>query len=65
MWGYKINGVIIATNPNNMSGNTGWEEVPDDAIIIQQEFPSIDTPLSTDEKIELLADEIAGLHGFI
>ena len=30
MWGYRdAQGRIVATNPGNMAGNTGWEEVPE------------------------------------
>lgn len=33
MWGYRdFAGRIIATNPNYMAGNTGWEEVPEDTV---------------------------------
>jgi hypothetical protein len=32
MWGYKQDGVIVAVNPNDMSGNSGWEKVPDGTI---------------------------------
>ena len=33
MWGYRdLEGRIVATNPNDMSGNTGWEEVPEDTV---------------------------------
>lgn len=35
MWGYFENDKCIATNPNDMSGNTGWKEVPDDTIPVQ------------------------------
>lgn len=31
MWGYRdAHGRIVATSPNNMGGNSGWEEVPDE-----------------------------------
>ncbi|NCC68715.1 MAG: hypothetical protein EOM14_11090 [Clostridia bacterium] len=30
MWGYRdAEGHIVATSQNDMSGNSGWEEVPD------------------------------------
>ena len=33
MWGYRdFTGRIVATNPNDMTGNTGWEEVPEDTV---------------------------------
>ena len=33
MWGYRdLEGRIVATNPNDMAGNTGWEEVPEDTV---------------------------------
>jgi hypothetical protein len=33
VWAYRdYSGRIIALNPNDMSGNTGWEEVPDDTV---------------------------------
>jgi len=33
MWGYRdFTGRIVALNQNNMSGNTGWEEVPEDTV---------------------------------
>lgn len=40
MWGYFENGKCIATNPNNMSGNTGWKEVPDDIVPTEQSEPT-------------------------
>jgi hypothetical protein len=35
MWGYKQDGVIVAVNPNNMSGNSGWEKVPGGTMPVQ------------------------------
>ena len=33
MWGYRdFAGRIVATNPNDMTGNTGWEEVSEDTV---------------------------------
>jgi len=33
LWGYRdFTGRIVALNQNNMIGNTGWEEVPEDTV---------------------------------
>lgn len=42
MWGYRdFMGRIIATNPNDMTGNTGWEEVPEDTVpeVVEEPTP--------------------------
>lgn len=38
MFGYRnANGDIIAINPNDMSGCSGWERVPDNTVPVVQE----------------------------
>ena len=42
MWGYRdFAGRIVATNPNDMTGNTGWEEVPEDTVPEVVEVPVV------------------------
>ena len=42
MWGYRdLEGRIVATNPNDMTGNTGWEEVPEDTVPEVVEEPAM------------------------
>lgn len=54
MWGYFIDGKCIATNPNDMSGNTGWEEVPEDTVPVEIEETPTDAPIPLEQRVEKL-----------
>ena len=42
LWGYRdFTGRIVALNQNNMIGNTGWEEVPEDTVPEVVEEPAV------------------------
>lgn len=42
LWGYKdAQGRVVATCPDNMTGNSGWEEVPEDTIPEVVEEPTV------------------------
>ena len=54
MWGYFINGKCVATNPNDMRGNSGWEEVPDDTVPFETEETPTDITIPLEERVEKL-----------
>ena len=55
MWGYRdFTGRIVATNPNNMSGNTGWEEVPEDTVPEVLEEPAVALEPTLEERTAAL-----------
>jgi hypothetical protein len=51
MWGYKVNGVIVAVNPNDMSGNTGWEKVPDGTVPELPEEPQEEPAATLEQRV--------------
>ena len=54
MWGYIMNGKCVATNPNDMSGNSGWEEVPDDTVPMEIEETPTESPVPLEQRVEKL-----------
>lgn len=55
MWGYRdLEGRIVATNPNDMSGNTGWEEVPEDTVPAVVEGPAVAQEPTLEERTTAL-----------
>lgn len=54
MWGYFIDGKCVATNPNDMSGNSGWEEVPDDTVPVEIEATPTDITIPLEQRVEKL-----------
>ena len=65
MWGYRdYTGRIIATNPNDMSGNTGWEEVPEDTVPEVVEEPAVaqePTLAERQDQVEAALIELAAI----
>jgi hypothetical protein len=67
MWGYRdFTGRIVATNPSDMSGNTGWEPVPDDTVPEVAEEPMVAPEPTVNERLdqnEAALIEIAAMLG--
>jgi len=64
MWGYFINGKCVATNPNDMSGNSGWEEVPSDTIPIQIEEPVAEAPVTLEQRVAAVEAVVKGTPSY-
>jgi hypothetical protein len=60
MWGYFENGKCIATNPNNMKGNSGWEKVPDDTIPVEIEVPMTESPSTLEQRVAAVEAVVQG-----
>jgi hypothetical protein len=68
MWGYRQDGIIVAVNPNDMSGNSGWEEVPDGTVPVEPEEEPQTPNKSADERLDTLeptVDEVVDVLGKI
>ena len=68
MWGYKLDGVIVAVNPNDMSGNSGWEEVPEGTVPVQQAEEPQERHKTADERLDTLeptVEEVVDVLGEI
>ena len=68
MWGYKQNGVIVAVNPNDRSGNSGWEEVADGTVPVQKAEEPQEQHKTADERLDSLeptVEEVVDVLGEI
>jgi len=66
MYGYRDDqGRIVATSPNDMSGNTGWEEVPEGTVAQepQEETGEGATEGARLGQVEAALIELAGMIG--
>lgn len=62
LWGYRdAHGRIVATSPENMEGNTGWEEVPDGTKPQQETEPQEGAQLSTEQQLDSLRTQNADI----
>lgn len=62
LWGYKdAHGRIVATCQNDMSGNTGWEEVNEDTKPEESAEAQGQPNLSTEQRIADLESQNADI----
>lgn len=64
MWGYFENGKCIATNPNDMSGNTGWKKVPENTVPDRVEESAIEVVSTIDERLSAVEAVVNGTPSY-
>jgi len=64
MWGYFIDGKCIATNPNSMDGNSGWEKVPVNTLPDQLEEPIAEAPATLEQRVAAVEAVVKGTPSY-